>query len=447
MSTRFVLLLASVPVATSAAFAQQAPVNTAGADPTLPAAQNVPPAQDVPLAQRAGQPNAQGTTFQTPGMSGMGVRISSGMGQVTRFSSEFNPAFSFIVDSAFDAVDSPSGRDGADVMLRSLEIGANSWVDPNAWAYFVAVADEETVNLEEAAVHYTGFGSHDTIRAGRFFIDFGKQMQTHVHELRTVERPLVLRTYLGDEVKGDGVQWDSWTTVGDSTALRWSLGAFATAVAEEGSDFDPATTPAFDTLTPRHAKDFTLTGRITGFTDVGDNGTFQFGASARALPRYSYVYEPDGTVIDNQLSNTIFGLDATYGWVGDSGLDSFSCGAELLANSGDNGAQIVDPDGIPGNGNESFNLYDQTVVGWFGWADYAWDKFNSVGAQYCSVELPDATQSNANEFELYYSRMFSEFHRLRFAVSHADSDLDGESNRLVVQYTAVLGAHGHGVNW
>src|SRR5207248_2602866 len=71
-----------------------------------------------------------------------------------------------------------------------------------------------------------GLGGQATIRAGRFFMDFGKQMQTHVHELRTIERPLVFRAYLGEEVKGDGVQWDSWTSVGDKTALRWSLGVF-----------------------------------------------------------------------------------------------------------------------------------------------------------------------------------------------------------------------------
>ena len=88
-------------------------------------------------------------------------------------------------------------------------------------------------------MHYIGLGGHNTLRAGRFFVDFGKQMQTHVHELRTLERPLVLRTYLGDEVKGDGLQCDHWFARGRKTAVRWSIGAFASLLPEEEEEFDP----------------------------------------------------------------------------------------------------------------------------------------------------------------------------------------------------------------
>jgi len=107
MLPRTLVSLGLVPFAASAALGQDAP-----------------PTPDAPLAQTAGQPNSQGTTFQTPGMPGMGMRVSSGMGQVTRFSSEFNPAFSFILDSVFTAEDAPAGRDGTDVALRGLEFGA-----------------------------------------------------------------------------------------------------------------------------------------------------------------------------------------------------------------------------------------------------------------------------------------------------------------------------------
>jgi hypothetical protein len=61
-------------------------------------------------------------------------------------------------------------------------------------------------------------------------------MQTHLHELRTIDRPLVLRTYLGSEVKGDGVQWDDWTSFGESTAVRWSIGVFGNLLPEAEDD-------------------------------------------------------------------------------------------------------------------------------------------------------------------------------------------------------------------
>lgn len=429
----------------------QAPTAPPGGaqDPQLPGQGIQPAGQGVQqrppgtVSQSAGLPNTQGTVFVTPGMPNMGLRISSGMGQVTRFSSEFNPAFSFIIDSAAEAVSSDGGRDGLDVSLRSMEFAANAWVDPKAWAYFIGVVEEEEFALEEAAVHYIGLGNRHTLRAGRFFIDFGKQMQIHVHELRTLERPLALRTFLGSEVKGDGLQWDSWTTVGDSTAVRWSFGAFASALAEIEEDDLTSDTATIETLSPRTGEDFTYTARVTGFTDVGERGTFQLGASARSLPRFEFASEDAGAV-GSDLSNTVFGLDATYGWVGPTGIDSWSCGLEALVSTGDTGAQFT---GADPSDPADYTLVDDDRFGWFGWADYAWDRFNAVGVQYSQVELLDAAGSDASEIEIYYTRMFSEFHRLRFVLAHGDSDLDGDSSRFVVQYTAVLGAHGHGVNW
>jgi hypothetical protein len=43
--------------------------------------------------------------------------------------------------------------------------------------------------------------------------------------------------------------------------------------------------------------------------------------------------------------------------------------------------------------------------------------------------------------------MFSEFHRLRLVLGATDSDVDGSGSKLALQYTTILGAHGHGVNW
>ncbi|MFT5286895.1 MAG: hypothetical protein ACI8TQ_003070, partial [Planctomycetota bacterium] len=177
--------------------------------------------------------SAQATQFTSPGMPTFGTRELEST-QATRFSNEFNPAFSFIIDAVSDYQNFNGGTpDGVNAELRVLELGAQSWIDPTAFGYFIAATDGEFLAIEEAAIHYVGFEGNSTLRAGRFFIDFGKQMQTHVHELRTVERPLALRALLGEEVKGDGVQWDSWAPVGDGTLVRWSIGAFSSLLPEE----------------------------------------------------------------------------------------------------------------------------------------------------------------------------------------------------------------------
>lgn len=124
----------------------------------------------MPAAQAAGQPNSQGTTFVTPGMPTLGRRVSSG--QVTRFTNDFNPAFSFIVDAQTQVSEAEFGDDGADAFLRVFELGANAWVDPNAWAYFVAVAEDEGIGSkarQSTAAAARGTCSHRTparLRAG-----------------------------------------------------------------------------------------------------------------------------------------------------------------------------------------------------------------------------------------------------------------------------------------
>jgi len=366
------------------------------------------------------------------------------MSQANRFSSVFNPAMSFVVDAVADYMDVDTGPDGFDTKLRVLEFGAQSWVDPNAWAYFIAAAEEESLDVEEAAVHYVGLGSHTTVRGGRFFIDFGKQMQTHVHELRTLERPLVLRTYLGEEVKGDGLEFDQWYAVGDKTAVRWSVGAFSNLLPEEGPDFLPVSAEVEDR---KSAGDFNFTARLTGFTDVGESGTFQLGASARLIPEYSFVFEPSGATADD-LSNTVLGLDATYGWTDETGQKKWTLGGEFLMNREDNGAEILD-NGTPADPtDDTVDVLSKSVAGYYVFADYAWSPYNSVGLQYSALELPDTSNSDQSEVEAYWSHNFSEFQRLRFVASTFSSDLpDEDSMRIAVQYSAVLGAHGHGVNW
>jgi len=401
-----------------------------------------------------GAPLAAQSPFQSPGMAQLpqtsasppqGEPATEGTGQTDRFSSVFNPAFSFVVDIVGDYLDpdDEAAEDGVKLEMRVLEFGAQAWVDPNAWAYFIAATDGDTVTVEEAAVHYTGLGASTTLRAGRFFVDFGKQMQTHVHELRTLERPLVLRTYLGDEVKGDGLQYDGWTGVGDATVVRWSLGAFSNLLPE--TDEVPGV-PLVSVADRKDAGDLNFSARLTGLRDVGTNGQVQLGASARVIPDASA--ELNG-VQTTGLESSVLGLDATYGWTSDDTLRGLTIGGEFLTNTGDTVAQISDG-GTPGDPSDDVltGFDDPSQTGWYAFVDFAWNHRHSVGVQYSLVELPEDGEPEASEIEVYYTRMFSEFHRLRLVASSFDTDVqDGDALRFAIQYTVTVGAHGHGINW
>jgi hypothetical protein len=393
---------------------------------------------------------AQEPAFHTPGMPvypTSAAQTGSSSGQSDRFSNAFNPAFGFIVDVFADHVDFDGGsdQDGFDLSLRSLEFAAQAWVDPKAWAYFIGVAEEEQVAIEEAALHYLGLGSQTTLRAGRFFIDFGKQMQTHVHELRTLERPLALRAYLGSEVKGDGLQLDRWTAMGEKTVLRWSLGVFASLLPEE-PEF-PAAEVSTEVAERKDLGDLDFTGRVSAFRELTESSTIQVGVSTRLVPSYSVEDELNGLDAED-LESQVFGLDLTYGWTAPSGERRWTMGAEVLMNEGDVQISVVDPDNTPGNGDEFLEIGDDGGFGWFGFVDHAWDRYHGAGLQVSQVELGDSAGTDLTEVELYYTRMLSEFQRLRLGVAWlSNEETDEDSLRLALQYTGIVGAHGHGVNW
>jgi hypothetical protein len=95
----------------------------------------------------------------------------------------------------------------------------------------------------------------------------------------------------------------------------------------------------------------------------------------------------------------------------------------------------------------ALTVLDDSVFGYYGFVDYAWSRFDSAGMQYSAAEIPDALESDVAEIELYYTHLFSEFHRLRLVAASIEDDTSEDSLRFAVQYTATVGAHGHGINW
>lgn len=381
---------------------------------------------------------AQGSMFSTPGMPS-----TQGQAQTTRFDNEFNPAIGAVFDFFGAYTDSDDDDlDGFDIDLRSAELSIASWVDPTAWAYAnVVFAGDETA-LEEGAIHYTGFGGNSTVRVGRFFVDFGKQMQAHEHALRTPERPAVLSTFLGDELGGDGLQYDNWFTLGDDTVVRYSVGAFANLIAhghehgegeEEGPEPEATNRPDADELA--------ITARLTGFTSLTDQQTLQVGASWRGIPDFAF-HDEENDVEAEGLSNDVYGLDLTWGWVDDTETQRWTLGGEYLISDGDLSAETNEP--VPGT--FELEVLNDEASGYYAFADYAWDNFNSAGLQYSTVEVPEVGLPDLDQIDLYYTRKLTEFQRLRFAITQVEHE-GNEDLRFGIQYTAFLGPHAHGVNF
>jgi hypothetical protein len=383
---------------------------------------------------------AQQPAFTTPGMPVRTATAGDASGQTDRFTNTFNPAIGAVLDAVLDWVDADSGDDGFDAEVRSFELTFNGRVDPSWWAYAVVVADTEEIEVEEAAAHFTGLDSSTTLRFGRFFVDFGKQMQAHVHDLPYPDRPGVLREYLGDELPGVGAQVDHWWATGDASALRASFGLFADLEAGHGHGEDEegeGIEPTFDERKDLDA--FALTTRVTQFMDVGERGVFQWGLSARHLPEFGYADEVN-MLEATDLSNTVYGVDLTYGLDSEDGLSGWTFGGEYLLQSGDLSAEAD-------AGLTALEVLDDDVAGYYVWGERRFDVKQSAGVLFSSFEHPEAGAPGEDEVTAYYTRNMSEFARLRFAASQRWSDEDGDSTRLLVQLTTYFGPHAHGVNW
>ncbi|MFT7670550.1 MAG: hypothetical protein ACI8X5_003259 [Planctomycetota bacterium] len=385
---------------------------------------------------------------QRGGFSSPGSLRNTDFSQTTRFDNAFNPAISLMLDLIGD-YRSYSGdtKDGADLSLRRLDLLIADWVDPSTLLWTTIAYEGDEIVVDEAALEYIELPGNQSLRAGRFFIDFGKQMQAHVEELRTIDRPLVLRSYLGEELAGDGVQWDNWTSFGEATLLRYSAGAYMNlSGGGHGHDDEEDSGPELH-VSDRHAgEDLGFAGRLTAMTETGSNGILQFGTSIRLSSDFAFEDDTSGVEVSG-MRNVVYGLDLTYGEIADDGIHQWSSGAEILLNDGDLSAELNDG-GTPGNpADDSIDVHNGSALGGFVYFDRQWSQAESAGGQFSWIQEPEPGKPREEQYDLYYTRHLSEFLRIRFGIGYVNSTDEPDSAYAAIQFTGFIGAHGHGLNW
>ena len=135
------------------------------------------------------------------------------------------------------------------------------------------------------------------------------------------------------------------------------------------------------------------------------------------------------------LTNTVYGVDVTYGIDSEDGLSGWTFGAEALANTGDLGAED--------DGGGGLDVYNGESFGYYLWAEHRLDVQDTIGVLYSSFEHGEEESPIDQEITAYWSHYFSEFSRLRIGASHLDSEEGADSTRLLVQLTAFFGPHAH----
>lgn len=370
--------------------------------------------------------------FQSPGRSQFFNRFPN-----LEFTNQFNPAFGVVLDGFFD-YRIRDADDAADFGLRIMELNVAGAIDPDTWGYVALVSENaEAPEIEEAAVVFDKIPGNFEIKAGRFFVDFGKLMQMHLEELRTFDRPLPLREFLGEELGGVGVQFDRWFPVSDTTPMRFSVGIFSSLVSESHEEEGGDEGPEAEAVGVKGLDDLSLSARLTSMTDIGDNGLLQGGVSMRHLPNFGFS---QAGIEATELSSTTLGLDVTYQYTSNSGQSQLLLGGEYLQIDGDLAGALDDP-----MTPTTMNVNNDTASGFYVFADYQWDQWNSAGIQFAQTEELADTSEDASELDFYYSYMPNELRRFRVGLTVVDAEEDEE--RLYVQITNFVGAHSHATKW
>ena len=377
----------------------------------------------------------------------------SDFSQTTIFDNTFNPAISVTGDFLL----SLSNRDDSfesdnQFTPRSVEVGFAGRVDP-LMAYFVVLhANDEEIELEEA------FGLVDEwlpstfqLKWGRYNVDFGKQSPIHDHDLHYIDKPGVLQEFVGGSMRTSGLELHHDFGIGDSTLFRWSLGigngldgdahVINGPLAGEGHSHDEEHDA--EPFGKRHFDNFAITARATALIEIGEESTFQIGASAAWHPenrQFEHLKVPGGTpdeiVVSRDLEKFVGGIDLTYKWYSPETGRGLTIGSEFLYNR----ESFLDEETLISSHERSIGVY--------AWLDYQFGPNWSAGLMGDWFERASDSSKEWTDLGGFVTWRVNEFNRLRFELRYFDDEILDENYFVgMLQWTVILGSHSHGLDF
>jgi uncharacterized coiled-coil protein SlyX len=376
--------------------------------------------------------------------------------QTRTFPSVFNPAIGVVGETIFGyrsgtMSETGSGRPGGyDINQRSMELNIAASVDPFAKAYAVinASADwpsgEANLGVEEAALQTETLPWNLTLKAGRFFGEFGRLAYIHDHELPFVNRPLALDQYIGGESRTDGAQLNWLVPTDQYISVTTGLGT------QFGGDNPPNNPGEF-----RNFSGLNFWGRISTYFDLTPDISLEPGISGLWNPHTASQWDaanlPDNPLptllngnIYTERERRLLGADLvlSYKPLRNNQFKSVTWGTELLYS--DNRYDITNAgSAIPGGSVGSLGLYSYLA--------YKFHRQWTAGFLFDWVE--DAINKKAQTFAYspYITWVTSHWNQIRLQYTYTDHNAESTAafglrsdNAVYLQWAWIIGAHSHG---
>ncbi|MCP5070497.1 MAG: TonB-dependent receptor [bacterium] len=316
--------------------------------------------------------------------------------------------------------------------LREAEVDFRAAITPQADGVLVLAIGEEIEDpfgdvevsrefeLEEAYVNFHTLPWDLALKGGKFRNTFGRNNLLHTHDLPQVTRPLAVQAFLGPEglaTVGGSLSWlvpNPWEQY-----IEWT----AEFVNANGGEESPI-------LGGSAADNPALVSHLKIFSDVGDTGSLELGASVL------YTHTSD----DRDDTGTMLGADLTYLWRDPDQPDFRS----LLLQGEVFWSKTDFADDIAGTiRDDNWGLYA------FGQYQFAQNWY--AGLRYDYTEFPNLDERRRDDSEwgvsAYLSWYLSEALRVRLEYQHLGRDLVGEGDSedaLLLGLTFLIGSHpGH----
>lgn len=372
------------------------------------------------------------------------------LSQTTRFDSFFNPNLSAVLDFSASASTLKDGYEDYDQFrLRVGEIGLAAELDPYARAYAVVEFSEENAELAEFAgifdlarvIEY----SNGRFKVGRYFLDLDPLNRHHEHEYAFIHQPAVKMEMFGGNAVGNGIEYHDWFPVGDAP-LRFSLGIASNVEGHSHTERAPDHHHDDEEAEPfgqRSFADLAYTARLAYNFDLGPEDRMTIGGSVFYAPRMREFELDPGPPEVTEAHDTrklIESLDFSIQRNTPQGT-GFNLTAALFAQQG----RFFDED--------TDSRFNESSYGAYAWYENRFHIQWGVG-----IALDWTQNSFDHTKDLYQYSAFlnwypSQTHRLRLQYQYTDTDpFEGarfaqDFHAVFLQWTIVMGAHTHGLDW
>lgn len=314
-----------------------------------------------------------------------------------------------------------------------------------------ALAQDNTIGVEEAYLQTIGLSNGFSVKAGRFFSSAGYLNEIHAHFWDFADAPLANKAFLGNRLVEDGVQF-KWVA---PTDLYMDLGAeFG-----RGRSFPGG---------PDGGRSKNGVGAGTLFAhlggDIGASTAWRVGLARLQTSPQDRTYtdlDSAGTSVTNSFTgrSRLWVLDGILKWApnGNATQTNFKLQGEYFRRS-ESGNLSYDTTAASlgtqsdGYASRQSGYYLQSVYQFMPrWrAGYRYDRLNagatSIGLvntgtlRAADFPILNAYNPTRNTFMVDWSP--SEFSRLRLQFARDRSQFGATDNQLFLQYIVSLGAHG-----